>query len=130
MGDESFVSLSAISCNCGYPYLEWFYYPCYCTIYRRGSRNSTEAGSGRFTWFVIKFAAINQLGAEQTTEKFCSKATAAKREGMATEQFLQMPAVHTDRFSITGFATFTAQLTVIKQNFQKTESKQVICVGV
>jgi hypothetical protein len=32
-----------------------------------------------------------------------------KTDGLPTEQLLQMPAVHTDRFNITGFAMFTAQ---------------------
>ena len=37
---------------------------------------------------------------------------------MPTQQLLQMPAVHTDRFSITRFVTYTAQGTEIKQNLQ------------
>jgi hypothetical protein len=41
---------------------------------------------------------------------------------MPTYQLLQMPAVHTDRFSNTGFVFFTAQGTVIKQNLQTAES--------
>jgi hypothetical protein len=38
------------------------------------------------------------------------------------------PAVRTDRFSITGFVTFTAQGTVIKQNLQKKKLKQMQAV--
>ena len=45
------------------------------------------------------------------------------------EQLLQMPAVHTDRFSITGFLTFTAQGTVLKQILQKLNQTQVISTG-
>ena len=33
-----------------------------------------------------------------------------------------MPAVRTDRFSITGFATYSTQGTAMKQNIQVTES--------
>jgi len=40
---------------------------------------------------------------------------------MPTEQLLQMPAVRTDRFSITHFATYSTQGTVVKQNLQTTE---------
>jgi hypothetical protein len=56
------------------------------------------------------------------SDKVSRKATAGKREGMATEQLPQMPAVRTDRFNISGFVKFTAQGTVIKQNLQTTES--------
>jgi putative heme degradation protein len=41
---------------------------------------------------------------------------------MATQQLVQMSAVRTDRFNITGFATFTVQETVIKQILQTAES--------
>jgi hypothetical protein len=40
---------------------------------------------------------------------------------MPAEHLLQMPAVRTGRFRITGFGTYTAQGTVIK-NYKKTES--------
>jgi len=59
------------------------------------------------------------------TDKVSRKAAAGKREGMSPEQLLQMPAVRTDSFSITGFVTFTTQGTVIKQNLQT----QVISTG-
>ena len=62
------------------------------------------------------------LGGNKTTDKVVSKAAAGKREGMRTEQLLQMPAVRTDRLSITGFITFTAQGTVIKRNLRSTKS--------
>jgi hypothetical protein len=48
---------------------------------------------------------------------------------MSTEQLLQIPAVRTDRFNITGFAKYstvqysTVQGTVIKQNLRTTELK-------
>jgi len=48
---------------------------------------------------------------------------------MPTEQLIQMPAVHTDRFSITFFATYSTQGTVIEQNLGKMELKtQVLSV--
>jgi hypothetical protein len=47
---------------------------------------------------------------------------------MLTEQLLQMPAVHTDRFSVTGFATFTAPWTEIKQILQKLNQTEVITI--
>ena len=59
------------------------------------------------------------------TDKFSRKAAAGKREGMSTEQLLQMPAVRTDCFNITGFVTYsTVQGTVIKQNLQNTKSNK------
>ena len=65
---------------------------------------------------------------EKTTDKVCRNATAGKREGMPTEQLLQMPAVCTDRFSITGFATYSTQWTEIK-NYKKTVQTQGVSTG-
>ena len=48
---------------------------------------------------------------------------------MPTEQLLQMPAVCTDCFSITGFATYTTKGRVMKQNLQTTESKTIVNYG-
>ena len=73
-------------------------------------------------WLVIQFAAVTQVAANKTTDKFSRKAVAGKREGRSTQQLLQMPAVRTDRFSITGFATFSTQGTAMKENIKATES--------
>jgi hypothetical protein len=87
-----------------------------------GSCDRTEVGSGRIRWFVIQFAAITLVWTDKTTDKFSRIAAAGNREGMPTKQMLQMPAVRTDPFSITGFATFTTKGIVIKRNLQTTES--------
>ena len=80
-----------------------------------------RAESERIRWFVIYFAATTHVGADKIYDKDCSELLQG-REGMRAEQLLQMAAVRTDRSSITGFATYTAQGTVIKQNLQITES--------
>jgi hypothetical protein len=41
---------------------------------------------------------------------------------MGIEQLLQMSAVRTDRFNITGFATYSTEGAERKQNLQTTES--------
>ena len=44
---------------------------------------------------------------------------------MSTAQLLQMAVVDTDRFRITGFAVYTTQGTVMKQNIQATETQVI-----
>jgi hypothetical protein len=56
-----------------------------------------QHGSGDF---FIQFAAITHVAADKRADKICRNTIAGKREGMPTEQLLQMPAVRTDRFSI------------------------------
>jgi hypothetical protein len=46
---------------------------------------------------------------------------------MATQQLLQMSAVRTDGFSITGFVMFTAQGT--EKNYKTTESNTTVSTG-
>jgi hypothetical protein len=41
---------------------------------------------------------------------------------MSTEKLLQMPTVRADCFGVTGFATYSTQLKIIKQNLRKAES--------
>jgi hypothetical protein len=62
-----------------------------------------------------------QLAAAETTDNVSRKVIFGKREIVLTEKLLEMPAVHTDRFIITGFATYTAQGTALHQNLQTTE---------
>jgi hypothetical protein len=58
---------------------------------------------------------MNLLGDEKMTDKVCRNAIVGRREGMPIEQLLQMPAVRTDRFSITGFAMYsTLQYTTVQ----------------
>jgi len=50
---------------------------------------------------------------------FVAKLLLGIESEMSTEQLLQVPALRTDRFSITGFATYSTQETVINKLFDE-----------
>jgi len=79
-------------------------------------------GSGRIRSDQVICYPVFSHHLGKTTDEVSRKAAAGKREGMSTEQLLQMPAVRTDSFNIAGFVTYSTKGTVIKQNLQITES--------